>query len=55
MVQHPTIAPPFLDEHTVVDSNGTRGFMQSSPLPDPETWEVKWPYASEKGAQVDVR
>ena len=55
MVQHPTIAPPFLDEHTLVDSNATRGFMQSSPLPDPERPEVKWPYASEKGVQVDVR
>ena len=36
MVQHPSIAPPFLDETTVVDANGRKGFMQSSPLPNPE-------------------
>ena len=29
VVQHPSIAPPFLDEATVVDSNATRGFPQS--------------------------
>ena len=28
MVQHPTIAAPFLDEHTVIDSNATEGFNQ---------------------------
>jgi hypothetical protein len=55
MVQHPTIAPPFLDEHTLVDSNGTRGFMQSGPLPDPEKVSVEWPYASDKGGQVNLR
>lgn len=55
MVQHPTIAPPFLDEHTLVDSNAKRGFMQSSPLPDPERVAVEWPYASEKGVKVDMR
>ena len=36
MVQHATIGPPFLDETTVVDSNAQQGFMQSSPLPNPE-------------------
>src|SRR5688572_30444599 len=35
IVQHATIGPPFLDETTVVDSNAGRGFMQSSPLPNP--------------------
>ena len=55
MVQHPTIGPPFLDEHTLVDSNGTRGFMQSTPLPDPERVSVEWPFASEKGVKVDLR
>lgn len=28
MVQHPTIAVPFLDENTLVDCNGKRGFAQ---------------------------
>jgi hypothetical protein len=55
MVQHPTIAPPFLDEQTLIDSNATRGFMQSSPLPNPEQPLVEWPQASDKGVQVDMR
>jgi hypothetical protein len=55
MVQHPTVAPPFLDEKTLIDSNATRGFMQSSPLPNPEQPEVTWPYATRNGARVDLR
>ena len=55
MVQHPTIAPPFLDAHTLVDSNGTRGFVQSSPLPNPQQSAVKWPRASQNGVPVDLR
>jgi hypothetical protein len=55
MVQHPTIAPPFLDEKTLVDSNAARGFMQSSPLPDPEQPSVTWPYAVRGNTQVDLR
>ncbi|BDC50462.1 hypothetical protein F183_A27780 [Bryobacterales bacterium F-183] len=31
VVQHPTIAPPFLDESTVVDANCGKGFAQSAP------------------------
>jgi hypothetical protein len=31
IVQHPTIAPPFLDEETFVDGNGGLGFAQSEP------------------------
>jgi len=31
MVQHPSIAPPFLDEETVVDANCGQGFAQSAP------------------------
>jgi hypothetical protein len=55
MVQHPTIAPPFLDEKTLVDSNAGKGFMQSSPLPDPERPSVEWPRALNKGQSVDLR
>src|SRR5215475_2722331 len=36
MVQHPTIAPPFLDESTIVDGNGRKGLMADSPLPNLE-------------------
>ncbi|MEO6434544.1 MAG: hypothetical protein ABIP55_02130 [Tepidisphaeraceae bacterium] len=55
MVQHPTIGPPFLNETTVVDSNAQRGLMQSSPLPDPEQPEVRWPQAIKQGKPVDLR
>ncbi len=36
MVQHPTIAPQFLDETTLVDCNGRKGFAQGGSLPNPE-------------------
>lgn len=55
MVQHPTIGPPFLDETTVVDANARRGFMQSSPLPNPEEPSVYWPQALKDGMPVDLR
>ena len=55
MVQHATIGPPFLDESTVVDSNALRGLMQSSPLPNPEQPEIRWPVAVNRGNQVDLR
>ncbi len=56
MVQHPTIGGPFLDEATIVDTNGTRGFMQGGPMPNPEDPEVQWPIAlREDGTEVDIR
>jgi hypothetical protein len=55
MVQHPSIAPPFLDERTLVDANARSGFMQSSPLPNPEQPKVEWPNALNKGKLVDLR
>ena len=55
MVQHATIGPPFLDESTVVDSNAQRGLMQSSPLPNPEQLEIRWPQAIQQGNPVDLR
>jgi hypothetical protein len=55
MVQHATIGPPFLDETTVVDSNAQKGFMQSSPLPNPEQPEIRWPEALKDGKPVDLR
>jgi hypothetical protein len=55
MVQHPTIAPPFLDETTLVDSNGRKGFMQSNALPNPEEPVVYWPQALKDGQPVNLR
>lgn len=56
IVQHPTIGPPFLDTETVVDSNGTRGFMQDRSMPEPEKPEVYWPMAQKMdGTEVNLR
>ena len=55
MVQHPTIGPPFLDESTLVDSNARQGFMQSSPLPNPELPEIVWPVALQDALPIDLR
>jgi hypothetical protein len=55
MVQHPTIGPPFLDHRTRVDAGAGRGFMQSSPLPDPERPAVRWPNALYQSRRVDMR
>jgi hypothetical protein len=55
LVQHPTIAPPFLAADTVVDSNARKGFMQSTPMPNPEEPPVWWPQALKEGQPVDLR
>jgi hypothetical protein len=55
MVQHPSIAPPFLDPTTAVDANARKGFMQSSPLPNPEEPAVFWPQALQDGQPVNLR
>ena len=54
-VQHPTIGPPFLDESVVVDANARKGFMQDSPLPNPEAPSAHWPQALKDGAPVNMR
>jgi hypothetical protein len=55
MVQHPTIGAPFLDAATTVDAGAGKGFMQSTPLPDPERLTVQWPEALHQGKRVDMR
>jgi hypothetical protein len=56
MVQHATIAPPFLDENTIVSCNGVKGFAQGGTLPNPEEPLSEWPNALKKdGTVVDLR
>jgi hypothetical protein len=56
MVQHPTIGPPFLDESTLVDCNGRKGFAQGTPLPDPQEPSFYWPRAlNREGQEVNLR
>lgn len=55
MVQHPTIAPPFLDETTIVSCNAGHGFAQAETT-DPEKSMTQWPEALKKdGQKVDLR
>ena len=55
-VQHPTIGPPFLDETTVVDCNGRKGFAQGGTLPNPEEPSSIWPQALKpNGESIDLR
>lgn len=55
-VQHPTIAPPFLGETTVVDCNGRKGFAQGGTLPNPEAPSSTWPQAlKQNGEAIDLR
>lgn len=55
IVQHPTIAAPFLSKATLVDCNGRRGFMDSSPMPNPEEPAVFWPQALKDGLPLNMR
>lgn len=57
MVQHPTIAPPFLARDTVVDCNGEQGFSQSPTGPPvPQELTSPWPHASAADCSlVDLR
>jgi len=55
IVQHPSIAPPFLDESVIVDCNAYKGYMQESPWPNPEEPVVYWPYIAYGGKLVDLR
>ncbi len=61
MVQHPTIAPPFLDEQTLVDTNAFEGFSQDDPPPlykrnelQPKTGSP-WPRMRLLKKDVDLR
>jgi hypothetical protein len=38
-----------------VDANARAGFMQSSPMPNPEQPKVEWPNALNKGQPADLR
>ena len=53
MVQHPTIAPPFLDAETLIDTNARRGFCQDVPVDERQFFD--WPKANLGRATVDLR
>ncbi|MFC1691954.1 hypothetical protein ACFL1R_00440 [Candidatus Latescibacterota bacterium] len=55
IVQHPSIAPPFLDETVMVDSNAKKGFWAGNPMPNIEEPVVYWPQIVYRGKLVDLR
>jgi hypothetical protein len=55
MVQHPSIAPPFLDDNTIVDTNASYGFVQESALPASRESAARWPNVDVGGQTVDLR
>ncbi|GIT31545.1 MAG: hypothetical protein Ct9H300mP1_35910 [Planctomycetaceae bacterium] len=55
MVQHPSIAAPFLDDSTLVDSNATRGFSQEGKVPASVGKPSRWPQMVIGKQQVDLR
>ena len=55
IVQHPSIAPPFLDPDTIVDSNAQYGFVQGSAVPESVAAADLWPNATIQGELVDLR
>ena len=55
VVQHSTIAPPFLDKSVLVDSNAHKGFPRSSPMPTPEEPVVYWPKIVFNDKFIDLR
>jgi len=56
LVQHPTVAPPFLDETTLVDCNATISYPITAPWPDVESTAFVWPMARDKKNEaMDMR
>ncbi len=55
MVQHPSIAAPFLDETTLIDTNATFGFLQEGEIPASSERASLWPHQKVQGQRVDLR
>ena len=55
IVQHATLAPPFLDESVLVDTKVKKGFTQRGRMPFPEDPAIYWPKAVYRGRLIDFR
>jgi len=57
IVQHPTIAPPFLSSETLINSNAGAGLMQKTSYPNPHEAEYRWPegISSTDQSPIDLR
>ena len=55
MVQHPTLAAPFLDETTIIDCNASAGFDQAF-YKEINSNTIHWPFAKDnKQNEIDLR
>jgi len=54
LVQHVTIAPPFLTESTIISADPGPGFSQEGKMPNPEDLAVTWPATQYKGEEIDL-
>ncbi len=56
IVQHVTIAPPFLDKSTLIDNNAEKGFEnKENGSMNQEEPVLKWPEANNNGEKVSLR
>lgn len=55
IVQHPSLAPPFLDESVVVDCNGGRGFWNTRSFDDMPGTVMDWPQVAYEGEVINLR
>jgi hypothetical protein len=56
IVQHVSIAPPFLDKSTLFDNNTLQGFEdRNDGSPDQDEVILKWPMTDHNGAKVNLR
>lgn len=55
LVQHPTIAPPFLDAETLIDTNAREGLVQDTPPPASRRLAPVWPRVTLRGQERDLR
>ncbi|MFN0051789.1 MAG: hypothetical protein ACKV0T_06340 [Planctomycetales bacterium] len=55
IVQHPSIAAPFLNDGTLVDSNAAAGFVQDGPLPGGDSPRELWPRVKIGDERADLR
>lgn len=56
IVQHVTIAPPFLDKTTLIDNNTEKGFEDKEDgSTDQENPVIKWPEANHNGEKISLR
>ncbi len=55
IVQHPSLAPPFLDKSVLVDCNGGKGFYNSKSLEDIPGTLKNWPEVMFEGEVLNLR